>query len=757
MSYKPIVTNKARVSRLAAFAIIALFAAHGILATDAAAQFLNDRYVATTGSDQNGTNSCLSAPVPCRTIQHAINQASTGAAIRIFDGVYTEPLQVTAKSVSFVRQGSGTVVIEAASQPGAVNARVVTIVGPARVSFNDMTLRNGTASGSQDGGGILCINNCSIHLTNTQVHSNNAGGTGGGIHIAGGDVASTFAGSVIGINQADGDGGGIYVEDGAIVFVENSRLRNNLSSGNGGGIAAVNSTITMDNANIGGAGTTDGNTAALRGGGLYANGESVVLDNVEVRSNVAGDRGGGIDLLNVEATIRGTAFRLNHADTSGGGVYIRGGNADVLINDATFLLNTALKSGGGMVATSAAALEMSNTVFQSNQAAVQGGGLWLAVDAQLRGVEFRSNTIDRPADLPGEFTCGGGLYAIDGSPTLDSLVVTGNVAGAGDRGASGGGMCFENTGASISNSVISENLASGTVASGGGIRLFDDDMTLTNVVVADNGVKTVGTTVSSLKSRGGGIVVFGSDASPTFVNATIVGNTIDADTMSAGGGIYVDKSALLLNTIVWGNSAFADPDVSIFTGGVLQFDYSLAGVLPGGGGLLQPENMIVGDPMLVDPDNGDFRLGMGSPAIDGGHPTISPALYPGGPDNPVDFAGNPRFTDGRIDIGAIESTGTSTHVDSGVGGSVFSVGAPYPNPTRDIATVLVETDRVRDVRLVVYDAIGREVRVAFGGALAGGEQRRVTFSMAGLPAGLYFARLHVAGLAPATRALTVIR
>jgi hypothetical protein len=54
------------------------------------------------------------------------------------------------------------------------------------------------------------------------------------------------------------------------------------------------------------------------------------------------------------------------------------------------------------------------------------------------------------------------------------------------------------------------------------------------------------------------------------------------------------------------------------------------------------------DPYFVDPYNGDFHLQSGSPAINAG------------PDLPIelDYAGNPRVVDGRMDIGPYEWTPT---------------------------------------------------------------------------------------------------
>jgi cysteine-rich repeat protein len=56
------------------------------------------------------------------------------------------------------------------------------------------------------------------------------------------------------------------------------------------------------------------------------------------------------------------------------------------------------------------------------------------------------------------------------------------------------------------------------------------------------------------------------------------------------------------------------------------------------------------DPGLVDPANGDFHLGLGSPAVDAGNPAYAPAA------GEVDLDGNPRRSGAAVDAGVDEST-----------------------------------------------------------------------------------------------------
>ena len=103
----------------------------------------------------------------------------------------------------------------------------------------------------------------------------------------------------------------------------------------------------------------------------------------------------------------------------------------------------------------------------------------------------------------------------------------------------------------------------------------------------------------------------------------------------AGGGINNELSSLMLtNCILWGNSPDQILDdgsgpTPIVTYSDIQGDYSGTG-------------NIDADPLFVDPGNGDFHLGPGSPCIDAG--TNAAPILP-----PYDFEGDPRIIDGDGD------------------------------------------------------------------------------------------------------------
>ena len=82
----------------------------------------------------------------------------------------------------------------------------------------------------------------------------------------------------------------------------------------------------------------------------------------------------------------------------------------------------------------------------------------------------------------------------------------------------------------------------------------------------------------------------------------------------------------------------------------------------------------------------------------------------------------------------------------------LSVG---PNPARGDATVRFTLDRAQDVRVALYDVLGREVAVVADGTFGAGEQTAAV-PTAGLPAGVYVLRLQAEG-AQTSLQISVVR
>ncbi|MEL7118969.1 MAG: hypothetical protein AAFO07_05995, partial [Bacteroidota bacterium] len=279
---------------------------------------------------------------------------------------------------------------------------------------------------------------------------------------------------------------------------------------------------------------------------------------------------------------------------------------------------------------------------------------------------------------------GAGMRTINGSPTIINSVFSGNTAGS-----SGGGMLNANgSSPTIINSVFSGNTAD---ADGGGMRNFvNSSPTIINSVFSGNTANSGGggglsnqsnsspTIVNSIFSgnttifTGGGMLNF-NGSSPTIINSVFSGNTA----LSDGGGMFNVGSASpqISNTIIWNNqengstTAIGASIDNFDTGSIPEISNSIIANSGGSGswntalGQDDDENKDV-NPDFIDPidpinaptNDGDFRLSIGSMAIDMGDNSVvtSPPFLENDQNVIIDLAGNARILDGTVDIGAYE-------------------------------------------------------------------------------------------------------
>ncbi len=153
-----------------------------------------DRFVDDSGNDQGGANTCVNPLQPCKTIVHAISQATAGQTIFVGAGTYTDEKTANdekgiliEKDLTILGAGAGLTIVQADVTPGTATHRVFTIVSgimPVHISvkLSGMTIRYGRAvqDGYQGGfgGGVLALDG--LQLTNSHVTMNMAD-SGGGI------------------------------------------------------------------------------------------------------------------------------------------------------------------------------------------------------------------------------------------------------------------------------------------------------------------------------------------------------------------------------------------------------------------------------------------------------------------------------------------------------------------------------------------------------------------------------------------------
>ena len=247
-------------------------------------------------------------------------------------------------------------------------------------------------------------------------------------------------------------------------------------------------------------------------------------------------------------------------------------------------------SGGGMYIGPDSTVTVTDCAFYDNYGAYSSaGGLYNAGTVTLTNCSFSENA--------GYVGCG--MYN-SGIAVVVNCDFVNN--GLGASYPFGGGL-HDVGGALVVNCLFDSNWVIGgefCCTEGGGVI---GNSTLINCAFVDN-----------YASWGGAV---SGDA--TIINSTFVGNCGP----DGGGAVFGD--ATIINSILWGNT----PNQIQGDAGVAYSN--VQGGWPGDGN-------IDADPLFVDPDNGDYRLGPGSPCIDAGDNTLAACLL-------SDLDGNERLFD----------------------------------------------------------------------------------------------------------------
>ncbi len=274
--------------------------------------------------------------------------------------------------------------------------------------------------GTGNGAGIYSSTNTTFRMEGGTV-AYNEGRYGAGIYHN--KATATYTGGEVHHNTAEVNGGGMSITAVCTVDMENVSIHDNQA--NHGGAMILQSTgtvVTAKNCQI------YGNTARTAGGGCYVSSNVVAsYTDCSFRENISqGSAGGLFTAATATVTVTGGSFTDNKALGNGGGLQTRG---TLYLTDTILEGNSAGENGGGIAGGKMGATGMgivpglmaANVVVRNNQAAAQGGGVYLALGskAELSGAVITDNTAG------GE---GGGLWAVDDT-LLEDVTVTGNAAG----------------------------------------------------------------------------------------------------------------------------------------------------------------------------------------------------------------------------------------------------------------------------------------------------------------------------------------
>ncbi len=301
------------------------------------------------------------------------------------------------------------------------------------------------------------------------------------------------------------------------------------------------------------------------GGGIYVNGSAspLIISDSQFISNTSQNSAGAIDAGTI--TVTHSSFISN---TSYNGSGALDASRQAYITGSTFLTNTG--SWGGAMELSSGGFGpfydvVANSVIKGNTSTSQGGGGIRAtqhltlIDSEVSdnkvlgnsyggGIYFANgyvltvtNSVIQNNIVTGTSSYGGGVYLWGQGGYITNSTILSNSAG-------GGGGVYQNNGPlHINNTVVQSNTA--TTFFGGGLESHTDSLTLTDVNVSGN--RNLG---GGGQGYGGGLYV-ASFANPLKVNRSLFYNNVASHANSQGGGIYLTSPAFITNTTLYSNSA----------------------------------------------------------------------------------------------------------------------------------------------------------------------------------------------------------
>lgn len=381
----------------------------------------------------------------------------------------------------------------------------------------------------------------------------------------------------------------------------------------------------------------------------------------KIVTDVSNIRGTNSSQIIVTTGLTTTALLDGFTITAGGGTNIYNGagmhntNSSPTIVNSTFIGNKGSR-GGAMYNVTQSSPRLINVVFSHNNA--QYGGAMYSVQNSspvLTDVVFLGNTAGQSGAMYNTensdavltrviFTknssgsMGGAMINTD----FSDIVLTDGLFFENSSGASGGAVVNSRSLPIFTNVTFAGNSAD---KSGGAIyNEIRSDLIFTNVLFSSN----------SALNRGGAMINI-LNSSPTFINTTFSGNTA-----SEGGVLSNDRnsSPKIYNSIMWGNSSSIYNDETTAPS-IPEISFSLiencnpAGIWNDSCGVGN-NNLVDADPRFVNPisftqaptTTGDFRLPIGSPALDAGNSSLNETFY--------DLEQHVRHMGSAIDLGAYE-------------------------------------------------------------------------------------------------------
>lgn len=381
-----------------------------------------------------------------------------------------------------------------------------------------------------ENGGAVCIDNGSATIYSGEISETSAN-NGGGVAVIGGTFTMDGQTAKIEKVNAANNGGAVYVETGE-VYMKNGEIYD-VSASNGGAVSILGGTYTMTGGTISKFRAVPVNKTGGLGGAIYVtDGTATVSETADGTGLIRGTseetealRGGAVYIGGGTFRMDGGSIENCDATEMGGGVYLDEGEFSSL--GGMLKQCSALLDGGGAY--------LSNGEFMMNGGSVlsctssrNGGGVYLGGGT----LSMEGGSIENC-----EAENGGAMYIAGGASNMNGGSLKRNTAQK-----DGGAVYVTNTSAEFggvtSGIIISENAAG---ENGGGLFIEQNEelegndgafvITITTGTLSDN---TAG-------AGGGGIYQTGSHGL-CIVKGT---SKISGNTAQNGGGIFVTNGSSL--------------------------------------------------------------------------------------------------------------------------------------------------------------------------------------------------------------------
>ena len=336
---------------------------------------------------------------------------------------------------------------------GRGNSRVFNInQAGVDVALRNLIIADGKAGGDGVGGGIRMEARTTLRVENSTLRNNISTGEGGGGIWTGYQsttvvLNSTFVGNNGTSGTQERGGGAIAGASEGNLTVRNSTFTNNRGSV-GGAINSLLGSLTVENSTFignasAGGGSLGGISSGGYGGAIYTDGASAT-DNASTRGRII---------------IRNSRIANSRGAGQGGGLFLYGYPGDTIIVENSTIANNEIipdrkeeAFGGGLRVGGGAELMVTNVMFANNRAHVQGGGFWIADNSSFAIVNS-SFCGNQAMSEGGGINLGGAMLIAGGTQgRIDRATIANNTAAFQGGGFWGGGRNVR-----ISNSILSNN------------------------------------------------------------------------------------------------------------------------------------------------------------------------------------------------------------------------------------------------------------------------------------------------------------